>query len=90
MGTLQIDRFRILAGLRHEATDVKGISNQSRISAEERARRAAWVGPVTPAEAVRRLEDEMGPVTRRHPVPPIESHLETPNRAPCEASKELA
>ena len=56
MGTLRLQDLRILAGLRYEATDVQGKSNQSRVTPEEAARRAAWVGAVTPAEAVRRLE----------------------------------
>ncbi|MGH7944814.1 MAG: TonB-dependent receptor, partial [Opitutaceae bacterium] len=56
MGTLRIRDLRILGGFRYEGTEVEGKSNQNRVSPAEAARRAAWTGPVTPAEAVRRLE----------------------------------
>jgi TonB-dependent receptor len=60
MGHTRINRLSILAGLRVEDTQVEGEGPVVRLTAEERARRAAWVGPVTEAEGVRRILAERG------------------------------
>lgn len=60
MGGVQISRLGILAGLRVEETTVKGSGNVVDLTAEERARRAAWVGTVTVDEQLRRIQAERG------------------------------
>lgn len=60
MGNVRIGRTVILAGLRVEGTSVLGEGPLNYISPLERARRAAWVGPVTKPEAVRRAEAQFG------------------------------
>jgi TonB-dependent receptor len=65
MGTLQLGRLRALGGVRYELTEIEGTSNQRRLTPEETARRAAFVGPVTPAESVRRLEAEWSTRVKR-------------------------
>ncbi|MBM3866233.1 MAG: TonB-dependent receptor [Verrucomicrobia bacterium] len=50
----------ILGGLRFEETRVEGTGTFQFISAQERARRAAWVGTVTEAENLRRTQAEYG------------------------------
>lgn len=60
MGNVQLGRLGILAGLRVEETKVEGSGTVQAISADERARRAAWVGPVTEAENLRRTQAEFG------------------------------
>jgi TonB-dependent receptor len=54
MGNVRIDRLSILAGLRFEQTEVEGEGALNQITAEERARRAAFTGPLTPDEIIRR------------------------------------
>ena len=54
MGELRIGRADILGGLRVEETRLTGRGVRQEITPAERARRAAWVGPVTPEETRRR------------------------------------
>ncbi|MDO8539459.1 MAG: TonB-dependent receptor [Opitutaceae bacterium] len=60
MGNTRIDRLSVLGGVRMEETENVGEGPVQRLTAEERARRAAWVGPVTPDEARRRVRAEWG------------------------------
>lgn len=60
MGGVQIGRLGILGGLRVEETEVEGSGNVTELTPEERARRAAWVGTVTEAEQLRRIQAERG------------------------------
>ena len=60
LGHTRAGRLSLLAGARMEATAVSGEGPVQHLTAEERARRAAWVGVVTPAEALRRLLAERG------------------------------
>ena len=60
MGNTQIDALNILAGLRVEDTDLQGHGPVSRITPAEQALRAAWVGPVTNAEGMRRAQAQYG------------------------------
>jgi iron complex outermembrane recepter protein len=54
MGDVRLGRLDILAGVRVEETRLSGRGVRQEITPEERARRAAWVGPVTPEETRRR------------------------------------
>lgn len=54
LGNVRIDQVSILGGLRFEKTKVEGEGPLSQITAAEKARRAAWVGPVTNEETIRR------------------------------------
>jgi len=58
MGNVDIGRFSALGGVRVEETRTMGEGALQYISPEERARRAAWVGPVTDAETIRRTTAE--------------------------------
>jgi iron complex outermembrane recepter protein len=60
MGNVALGRLSILGGLRVEQTKVEGEGPLDFISAEERARRAAFVGPLTEAEIVRRNAAQYG------------------------------
>lgn len=60
MGTVNLGRLSVLAGLRMESTEVSGTGAVVSLTAEERARRAAWQGPLTEAEIVRRNTAEYG------------------------------
>ena len=60
MGNVKLGRLSILGGLRVEETQVEGEGSKNEITPEERARRAAWVGPVTDAENRRRIEAQYG------------------------------
>jgi TonB-dependent receptor len=62
MTGMQIRNLGILAGIRMEETKTEGHGpvNKSTLSAEETARRNAWVGPVTDAEALRRAQYQAG------------------------------
>jgi len=62
-GDVQIGRLGILAGVRVERTETYGRGAGATITAEERARRAAWVGPVTDAELARRTLAQYGTLT---------------------------
>jgi iron complex outermembrane receptor protein len=59
-GSSRIAKLHLLGGVRVERTDVKGEGSLQQVTPEERARRAAWVGAVTPDEAVRRVQAEFG------------------------------
>ena len=60
MGGVTLGRLQILSGIRVEATRVEGTGTFQFIAAEEKARRAAWVGAVTEAENLRRTQAEYG------------------------------
>jgi TonB-dependent receptor len=60
MGNVRLGRVSVLSGVRVEDTRLHGEGPLNYISPAERTRRAAWVGPVTEAEAVRRVEAEFG------------------------------
>jgi iron complex outermembrane receptor protein len=60
MAGTEFGRLGILGGVRFEETRVEGTGTFQFISAEERARRAAWVGSVTEAENLRRTQAEYG------------------------------
>ena len=66
MGTVQIGRLSILGGLRVERTKTEGEGALQAITPEERARRAAFVGPLNDAEITRRtLAEYSGRPVRR-------------------------
>ena len=56
----ELGRLGILGGVRIEETHVEGTGTFQFISPEERARRAAWLGPVTEEENLRRTQAEYG------------------------------
>jgi outer membrane receptor protein involved in Fe transport len=61
MGNVRFNnKLSVLTGVRFEETRVNGEGPLNYLSPEERARRAAFVGPVTDAEAVRRAEAQFG------------------------------
>jgi iron complex outermembrane receptor protein len=60
MGNVRFGKFSTLAGVRMEDTRLSGEGGVDYISPEERARRLAWIGPVTEAESVRRIEAQYG------------------------------
>jgi TonB-dependent receptor len=60
MGDVQLGRLDILAGVRVEETSVSSRGVRQEITPDERARRAAWTGPVTPEELRRRTLSEWG------------------------------
>jgi iron complex outermembrane recepter protein len=60
MGTVDLGRLSLLGGLRVEETDVSGTGAVVDLSPEERARRAAWQGPLTNEEIIRRTLAEYG------------------------------
>lgn len=60
MGNVRIDQVSILAGFRFEKTKVEGEGPLSQITAAEKARRAAWVGPLTNEEIIRRNVAQYG------------------------------
>lgn len=60
LGNAQISQFSILAGVRVEQTDVSGSGALRYLSPEEIARRAAWQGPLTDDEIIRRSTEEYG------------------------------
>lgn len=55
MGNIEIGKLSVLGGFRVEDTKTEGNGALQEITADEKARRAAWVGAVTPAEALRRV-----------------------------------
>jgi TonB-dependent receptor len=59
-GETQLGRLGILGGVRIEETRVRGRGHKQEITPAEKARRAAWVGTVTPEETVRRTLAEYG------------------------------
>ena len=60
MGNVRLGKVSVLAGVRMEDTRLSGEGPLNYLTPAERARRAAWVGPVTDAEAVRRVEAQFG------------------------------
>jgi TonB-dependent receptor len=60
MGNVRLGRLSVLSGVRLEDTRLEGEGPLNYISPAERARRAAWVGAVTDAEARRRAEAQYG------------------------------
>jgi TonB-dependent receptor len=60
MGSFEVGRLTVLGGLRMEDTKTEGEGALQQLTSEERARRAAWVGPVTDAELTRRTTAEYG------------------------------
>jgi TonB-dependent receptor len=60
MGNVRFGPFSVLSGVRFENTRVAGDGPVTYLSPAERARRAAWVGPVTDAETRRRAEAQYG------------------------------
>jgi iron complex outermembrane recepter protein len=54
MGTLKTGRLTTVGGLRYEKTELSGAGFKNEITAAEAARRAAFVGPLTPDEIRRR------------------------------------
>ncbi len=65
MGNLRLGRLTAVGGVRVEETRINGKGYIQEISPEEKARRAAWVGTVTPAETVRRTLAEYANATER-------------------------
>ncbi|MFM9953636.1 MAG: TonB-dependent receptor [Opitutaceae bacterium] len=66
MGNVRLGPVSLLAGVRREDTRVDGEGPLNYISPAEKARRAAWVGPVTDAETVRRSEAQFGGRATNH------------------------
>jgi iron complex outermembrane receptor protein len=60
MGNVRLGPVSALAGVRFEDTRVSGEGPLNYISPAERTRRAAWVGPVTDAETIRRAQAQYG------------------------------
>lgn len=60
MGNIRIQRLSLLTGIRWEQTRVEGEGPVTYLSPAEVARRAAWVGVVTDAEALRRAQAQYG------------------------------
>ena len=60
LGNVRIDRFSALGGLRFEQTKVEGEGPLNQITAAEKARRAAYVGPLTNEEIIRRNVAQYG------------------------------
>jgi TonB-dependent receptor len=65
MGNVELGKLSVLGGFRVEKTVVEGEGSRSGISAEEAALRAAWVGPLTEDEIIRRTVAEFGERERR-------------------------
>ncbi len=60
MGQMQLGHLSVLAGARIEWTKTRGEGALQALTAEERARRAAFTGPLTDAEIIRRNIAEYG------------------------------
>ncbi|MFM7750203.1 MAG: TonB-dependent receptor domain-containing protein, partial [Opitutaceae bacterium] len=60
LGHVQLGRLGVLAGARFEETRVRGEGALQALTPEERARRAAFTGPLTDAEIIRRNLAEYG------------------------------
>jgi len=60
MGTVDIGRLNVLAGVRIERTKAEGVGALQAITPAEAARRAAFLGPLTDAELLRRNLAEYG------------------------------
>lgn len=63
LGSVQLGRLNILGGVRVERTEVLGRGAGATLTAEERARRAQWVGPVTDDELRRRTIAQYSTIT---------------------------
>ncbi len=60
MGNVRFGAFSVLGGVRIERTETRGEGALQAVTPEERARRAAFVGALTPAEITRRTLAEFG------------------------------
>lgn len=60
MGRARVGHLGILAGLRVEETQTEGEGPLTELTPQERLRRAAWVGPLTDAETIRRANAQYG------------------------------
>ncbi|MEY4940214.1 MAG: hypothetical protein RIQ93_1949, partial [Verrucomicrobiota bacterium] len=60
MGNVDLGKISVLGGVRVETTGTEGTGALQLVTPEEKARRAAWVGPVTDAEIRRRTQEEYG------------------------------
>ena len=60
MGDVRFGRLGVVTGVRMEDTQFTGKGYKQEISAEERARRTAFTGPLTPEETIRRNLAEYG------------------------------
>ena len=60
MGNTRLGGLTLLAGVRVEQTDIEAVGPLDQITAEERARRAAFVGPLTDEEIIRRNQAQYG------------------------------
>lgn len=60
MGNVDLGKLSILAGVRVERTKTRGVGALQALTPEERARRAAFTGPLTNAEIARRTIAEYG------------------------------
>ena len=60
MGSVDLGKLNLLAGVRLERTKATGVGALQALTAAERARRAAYVGTVTDAENARRTIAEFG------------------------------
>jgi TonB-dependent receptor len=66
MGNVELGKFSALGGVRVERTETEGEGALQGVTPEERARREAFVGPLTETEIVRRAQEEFGQrVTRK-------------------------
>jgi TonB-dependent receptor len=66
MGTVQLGKLNVLAGVRVEDTETEGEGALQQVTPEERARRAAWgTAPLTDPEITRRALAEFGGRVRR-------------------------
>lgn len=65
MGHVDLGALSVMGGVRVETTEVEGEGALVTVTPEERARRAAWVGPVTDAELSRRTLAEFSGRQRR-------------------------
>jgi TonB-dependent receptor len=54
MGNVRLGRLDVTTGFRVEKTETEGNGSKNEITPAEAARRAAWVGVVTPQETIRR------------------------------------
>ena len=65
MGNVNIGNLGILTGVRIEDTETDGEGALQVVTPEEQARRAAWTGPLTDDEIIRRTTEEFGRRQRR-------------------------
>ncbi|MSU72210.1 MAG: TonB-dependent receptor [Opitutus sp.] len=60
VGNMELGKITVLGGLRVEDTKTEGVGALQQITPAEAALRAAWVGPVTDAETIRRTNAQYG------------------------------